>query len=97
MPGGSSAAMDQRGSLKKALAKEKGGEVGDKDMEEFKIHVTEVLTKHATAILLDPEWGLPASKRRASGSNSSALALVAAVGAAAAVASASASASASDS
>jgi tagatose 1,6-diphosphate aldolase len=62
------AAMDQRGSLKKALAKEKGGEVGDKDMEEFKIHVTEVLTQHASAILLDPEWGLPAGKRRARGS-----------------------------
>jgi tagatose 1,6-diphosphate aldolase len=59
------AAMDQRGSLQKALAKEKGGEVGDRDMEEFKIHVTEVLTQHASAILLDPEWGLPASKRRA--------------------------------
>src|ERR671913_2086770 len=58
------AAMDQRGSLKKALAKEKGGEINDKDMEEFKIHVTEVLTRHASAILLDPEFGLPASKRR---------------------------------
>ena len=62
------AAMDQRGSLQKALAKEKGGDVGDKDMEEFKIHVTEVLTRHASAILLDPEWGLPASKRRAKSS-----------------------------
>jgi tagatose 1,6-diphosphate aldolase len=62
------AAMDQRGSLKKALAKEKGGDVGDSDMEEFKTHVTEVLTRHASAILLDPEWGLPASKRRAKGS-----------------------------
>jgi tagatose 1,6-diphosphate aldolase len=62
------AAMDQRGSLKKALAKEKGGDVGDRDMEEFKTHVTEVLTQHASAILLDPEWGLPASKRRATGS-----------------------------
>jgi tagatose 1,6-diphosphate aldolase len=61
------AAMDQRGSLKKALAKEKGADVADKDMEEFKIHVTEVLTRHASAILLDPEWGLPASKRRAKG------------------------------
>ena len=59
------AAMDQRGSLQKALGKEKGGEVGDKEMEEFKILVTEVLTKHASAILLDPEWGLPASRRRA--------------------------------
>jgi tagatose 1,6-diphosphate aldolase len=58
------AAMDQRGSLQKALAKERGGSVGDHEMEEFKTLVTEVLTKHASAILLDPEWGLPASKRR---------------------------------
>src|SRR3954464_3747112 len=62
------AAMDQRGSLKKSLAKEKGSDVSDREMEEFKIHVTEVLTQHASAILLDPEWGLPASKRRARGS-----------------------------
>ena len=59
------AAMDQRGSLQKALAKEKGGDVGDSEMEEFKILVSEVLTPHASAILLDPEWGLPAGKRRA--------------------------------
>jgi tagatose 1,6-diphosphate aldolase len=62
------AAMDQRGSLKKALAKERGGDVSDKDLEEFKILVTEVLTQHASAILLDPEWGIPASKRRAKNS-----------------------------
>ena len=62
------AAMDQRGSLKKALAKEKGGDVSDRDMEEFKELVTAVLTEHASAILLDPEWGLPASKKRAKGS-----------------------------
>jgi tagatose 1,6-diphosphate aldolase len=59
------AAMDQRGSLQKALAKERGSAVADKDLEEFKILVTEVLTRHASAILLDPEWGLPASRRRA--------------------------------
>src|SRR5687767_1454377 len=59
------AAMDQRGSLKKSLAKERGSDVGDREMEEFKILVTEVLTQHASAILLDPEWGIPASKRRA--------------------------------
>ena len=59
------AAMDQRGSLQKSLAKEKGGEITDSMMEEFKSLVTEVLTPHASAILLDPEWGLPASKRRA--------------------------------
>lgn len=62
------AAMDQRGSLKKSLAKEKGSEVSDQEMEEFKSLVTEVLTQHASAILLDPEWGIPASKRRAKGS-----------------------------
>ena len=59
------AAMDQRGSLQKSLGKEKGGEISDAMMEEFKILVTEVLTPHASAILLDPEWGLPASKLRA--------------------------------
>ena len=59
------AAMDQRGSLQKALAKDSSGQIGDAQMEEFKSIVTEVLTPHASAILLDPEWGLPASKRRA--------------------------------
>ena len=59
------AAMDQRGSLQKSLAKEKGSDISDAMMEEFKTLVTEVLTPHASAILLDPEWGLPASKRRA--------------------------------
>jgi len=59
------AAMDQRGSLQKSLSKEKGGDVSSAMMEEFKTLVTEVLTPHASAILLDPEWGLPASKRRA--------------------------------
>ena len=58
------AAMDQRGSLKKALAKAKGTDVTDAMMEEFKAVVTEVLTPHASAILLDPQWGLDASKQR---------------------------------
>jgi tagatose 1,6-diphosphate aldolase len=59
------AAMDQRGSLQKALAKEKGSDISDSMLEEFKSIVTEVLTPHASAILLDPEWGLPASRKRA--------------------------------
>ncbi len=59
------AAMDQRGSLKKSLAKEKGvAEMPDSALVEFKELVTEVLTKHASAILLDPEFGLPAARRR---------------------------------
>src|SRR5437016_1344506 len=62
------AAMDQRGSLQKSLAKEKGAEITTAMMEEFKIVVSEVLTQHASAILLDPEWGLPAAKARSKNS-----------------------------
>ncbi len=58
------AAMDQRGSLQKSLAKERGAAADAHDLEEFKTLVTEVLTRHASAILLDPEYGLPASKHR---------------------------------
>ena len=59
------AAMDQRGSLKKSLAKEKGvSDLPDSALVEFKELVTDVLTRHASAILLDPEFGLPASKKR---------------------------------
>src|SRR6202050_3624222 len=63
------AAMDQRGSLKSAIAKDKG--IDKKDvpahmLEEFKTIVSRVLTPHATAILLDPEFGLPAAKARSS-------------------------------
>jgi tagatose 1,6-diphosphate aldolase len=63
------AAMDQRGSLQKSIASAKGidqKQVTDEMMSEFKIAVTKVLTPHATAILLDPEWGLPATKARSS-------------------------------
>jgi tagatose 1,6-diphosphate aldolase len=58
------AAMDQRGSLQKSIAKERGGEASPHDLEEFKIQVTDILTQHASAILLDPEFGLPAAKKR---------------------------------
>src|SRR5260370_14155886 len=63
------AAMDQRGSLQKSIAAAKGvdsKQVTGEMMSEFKIAVTKVLTPHASAILLDPEYGLPASKARSS-------------------------------
>jgi len=63
------AAMDQRGSLQKSIASGKGvspKEVTPAMMEEFKSAVTRVLTPHSTAILLDPEFGLPATKVRSS-------------------------------
>jgi tagatose 1,6-diphosphate aldolase len=62
------AAMDQRGSLRSAIAKDKGIDkkaVTQEMMEEFKVVVTRVLTPHASAILLDPEYGLPAARQRA--------------------------------
>lgn len=62
------AAMDQRGSLSKALTQAGEREATSEDMEQFKIAVAEVLTQHASAILLDPEYGLPAAKRRHPGS-----------------------------
>ena len=65
-PGGviAAAAMDQRGSLQKSLAKERGAASDAHDLEDFKTLVTEVLTRYASAILLDPEYGLNASKHR---------------------------------
>lgn len=63
------AAMDQRGSLQKSIAKEKGVDpsaVTPAMMSEFKTIVTKVLTPHASAILLDPEFGLEAAASRSS-------------------------------
>src|SRR4029079_10495590 len=63
------AAMDQRGSLQKSIAAAKGVDaktVTPEMMSEFKTAVVKVLTPHASAILLDPEYGLDAAKARAS-------------------------------
>lgn len=63
------AAMDQRGSLQKSLASARGVDVKDVTsamMSEFKVAVSKALTPHASAILLDPEFGLEAAKARSS-------------------------------
>jgi tagatose 1,6-diphosphate aldolase len=63
------AAMDQRGSLQKSIASAKGVDakaVTPQMMSEFKVAVSRILTPYATAILLDPEFGLDAAKARAS-------------------------------
>ena len=63
------AAMDQRGSLQKAIAGARAiapDAVTSEMMSEFKTAVVKVLTPHASAILLDPEYGLNAAKARAS-------------------------------
>ena len=62
------AAMDQRGSLQKSLASARGVDVKaitHDMMSEFKVAVSKILTPHASAILLDPEFGLEASRARA--------------------------------
>lgn len=58
-------AIDQRGSLQKAIAKAKGRDASDAELSEFKVLVSELLTPYTSAILLDPEYGLEASRRRA--------------------------------
>ncbi|HEV2484586.1 MAG TPA: tagatose 1,6-diphosphate aldolase [Terracidiphilus sp.] len=56
-------AMDQRGLLKNMLARELGvSEPPAKMMSEFKQLVARTLTKHASSILLDLEYGLEAVK-----------------------------------
>ncbi|MGE5646707.1 MAG: tagatose 1,6-diphosphate aldolase [Acidobacteriota bacterium] len=60
-------AMDQRGSLSRALAAAKGvdkGAITPEMLAEFKTAVSKILTPYASAILLDPEFGLDASKAR---------------------------------
>ena len=62
------AAMDQRGSLEKAISKARGSAATADDLVTFKVAVSSILTRHASAILLDPEYGLEALKARAKGS-----------------------------
>ncbi len=58
------AAMDQRGSLQKSIGAARGTDANADDLIVFKELVTKVLTRYASAILLDPEFGLPAARQR---------------------------------
>lgn len=58
-------AIDQRGSLTKAISNAKGSQATPQDLSTFKEQVSELLTPYTSAILLDPEFGLDAVKRRA--------------------------------
>jgi tagatose 1,6-diphosphate aldolase len=62
------AAMDQRASLQKAIASARGvaqDTITHEMMSEFKTAVSRILTPYASAILLDPEFGLEAANARA--------------------------------
>jgi tagatose 1,6-diphosphate aldolase len=61
-------AIDQRSALRSLIAKAKGVEpdaISGAMLAEFKEAVSRILTPHASAILLDPEFGLVASRQRA--------------------------------
>jgi tagatose 1,6-diphosphate aldolase len=61
-------AIDQRSALRNLFAKASGRPAEKIPVEllvNFKSHVSRMLTPHASAILLDPEFGLPAAAARA--------------------------------
>ncbi|GEB11120.1 tagatose 1,6-diphosphate aldolase [Streptococcus equinus] len=60
----SALAFDQRGALKRMMAKYQTEEPTVEQIEHLKALVSEELTPYASSILLDPEYGLPASKVR---------------------------------
>ncbi len=60
----SALAIDQRGSLKKMLADAANKPADETTIVDFKKAVSSELTPYASAILTDPEYGLPATKVR---------------------------------
>ncbi|HDT8050742.1 TPA: tagatose-bisphosphate aldolase, partial [Enterococcus faecalis] len=58
----SALAFDQRGALKRLMAQYQDNEPTVVQMEELKVLVAEELTPFASSMLLDPEYGLPATK-----------------------------------
>lgn len=60
----SALAIDQRGSIRKMIESQGAVEDIQSAVEQFKIAISEVLTTFASSILLDPEYGLPATKVR---------------------------------
>lgn len=53
-------AMDQRDALRKSMERGSGKPVSGETLTTFKREVAKILTRYASAILLDPEYGLPA-------------------------------------
>ena len=61
-------AIDQRSALQTLFARAMGvaaADVPGENLSQFKEAVSSILTPHASAILLDPEYGLPAAAKRA--------------------------------
>ncbi|MEX2804768.1 tagatose-bisphosphate aldolase [Streptococcus sp. H31] len=60
----SALAFDQRGALKRLMSSYQRAEPSAEQMKNLKALVSKELTPYTSAILLDPEYGLPASKVR---------------------------------
>lgn len=60
----SALAFDQRGALKRMMAEHQTETPSVEQIERLKSLVSEELTQYASSILLDPEYGLPASEVR---------------------------------
>jgi tagatose 1,6-diphosphate aldolase len=63
-------AIDQRKSMRRMIADAAGKpieQITDAHLIEFKSAVTQALTPHASAVLLDPEYGIEAASKRAPG------------------------------
>lgn len=60
----SAIAIDQRGSLKRMLAEAANKPADETTIVDFKKAISEELTPYGSAILTDPEYGLPATKVR---------------------------------
>lgn len=60
----SALAIDQRGSLKRMLAEAANKPADETTIVDFKKAISSELTPYASAILTDPEYGLPATKVR---------------------------------
>lgn len=58
----SALAFDQRGALKRLMSQYQEAEPTVAQMEELKVLVAEELTPYASSMLLDPEYGFPATK-----------------------------------
>ena len=60
----SALAIDQRGALQKMMRKYQKEDVNPKQIKDFKVLVSQELTKYSSSILLDPEYGLEAAIKR---------------------------------
>lgn len=60
----SALAFEQRGALKRMMSKFQTTEPTVEQIEKLKVLVAEELTQYASSILLDPEYGLPATEAR---------------------------------